>query len=98
MSKRALILFCVLVYALSWSIQYGVIAAYGGRYGGFAVYVKDGHLVYENNSFTDLHEKLVSSQPLPSGKVQVTTVFTADPQAAAGTSPVPSGDVRPGKV
>jgi len=29
MSKRALILFCVLVYALSWSIQYGVIATYG---------------------------------------------------------------------
>jgi len=73
----------------------GVIAAMGGRYGGFALYVKDGRLVYENNSFTDVHEKLVSSQSLPSGKVEVTTVFTVN-AAAPSTSVVPSGDAKPG--
>ena len=29
MSNRALVLFCVLVFALSWAIQFAVIAQYG---------------------------------------------------------------------
>lgn len=36
MSKRALLLFCVLVYALSWSIQAAVIAKYGNPENGGA--------------------------------------------------------------
>jgi arylsulfatase len=56
----------------------GVIIAQGGRYGGFTLYVKDGKLIYEANSFTPLHEKLVSSEALPQGKVEVAFEFTAD--------------------
>jgi len=56
----------------------GVIVAQGGRYGGFSLYVKDGKLIYEANAFTPLHEKLVSSEVLPKGKVEVAFEFTAD--------------------
>ena len=29
----------------------GVILADGGRFGGFSLFVKDGKLIYENNTF-----------------------------------------------
>lgn len=29
----------------------GVIVAEGGRYGGFTLYLKDGYLIYESNTF-----------------------------------------------
>ena len=57
----------------------GVIVAEGGRYGGFSLYVKDGKLVYEDNILGLGHEQIVSSSPLPSGRITVSTVFTADP-------------------
>ena len=62
----------------------GVIVAEGGRYGGFSIYVQDGKVVYENNTWNSIHEKLVSSRPLPAGKVEVATVFTIDPPPPAG--------------
>jgi arylsulfatase len=55
-----------------------VILAQGGRYGGFSLYVKDGKLIYEANLFTPFHEKLVASEALPSGKIEVAFEFTAD--------------------
>ncbi len=55
----------------------GVILADGGRYGGFSIYVKDGKLTYEENSLGQVHEKIVSGDPLPEGKVQIRAVFTA---------------------
>ncbi|WP_443750765.1 arylsulfatase [Asticcacaulis solisilvae] len=60
----------------------GVILADGGRYGGFSIYVKDGHVVYEENALGQLHEKVVSSDTLPEGQVSVRTVFTAAPAEA----------------
>jgi arylsulfatase len=73
----------------------GVIAAEGGRYGGVSLYVQDGRVVYENNTFGVTHEKLVSSTSLPTGKAEVVTIFTVDPQAT-GANVFPSGDARPG--
>ena len=60
----------------------GVIIAQGGRYGGFTLYVKNGKLIYEANSFGPYHQKLVSSEPLPAGKVQVAFEFTVDKSTA----------------
>lgn len=75
----------------------GVILAEGGRYGGFSLYVKDGKLVYENNTFGLNRERIVSSEPLPKGKITVSVVFTADHgQAAAGTPSLLAGAPRPG--
>jgi arylsulfatase len=67
----------------------GVIVALGGRYGGFSIYVKNGKLIYENNTLGIVHETVVSSDPLPKGKVTVSTVFTVKPSG-------PSKEILPG--
>lgn len=56
----------------------GVIVAEGGRFGGFSLYVKDGKLVYDNNSFNASHHRIIASEPLPTGKVQIAFEFLAD--------------------
>jgi arylsulfatase len=56
----------------------GVIVARGGRYGGYSLFVKDGKLTYEANTFGKVHEQLVSSQPLPKGKVHIAFEFQVD--------------------
>jgi arylsulfatase A-like enzyme len=48
---------------------HGVIIANGGRHGGFALYVKDDHLVYENNFAGQCREVIASSIPVPRGAV-----------------------------
>jgi len=64
----------------------GVIIAEGGRYGGFSLYVKDGKPVYEVNAYGHEAARLVSSEPLPTGKVQIVVEFTADPLDSAYTT------------
>jgi arylsulfatase len=70
----------------------GVILAWGGRYGGFTIYVKDGKLIYENGSLGLVHEKVISTRPLPVGKVTIATSFT--PEARADGKSVVA-DARP---
>jgi arylsulfatase len=59
----------------------GVILANGGRWNGFSMYVKDRHLVCESDGFSPSHQKLVSSEPLPTGRVEV--VFEVEKGAAS---------------
>ena len=68
----------------------GVILANGGRWKGFSIYVKDGHLVCESDGFSPNHQKLVSSEALPAGKVEV--VFEVEKGAP------PGDDVRLGSL
>ena len=56
----------------------GVILADGGRYGGFSLYVKDGRLIYENNTFGNTGETIVASGPLPTGKAQIVFEYQQD--------------------
>jgi arylsulfatase len=56
----------------------GVVIADGGRYGGFTLYVKDGKLAYEANAKGYFHEQVVSSELLPTGKVQVAFEFARE--------------------
>ena len=49
----------------------GVIVADGGSEGGFTIYVKDGHLIYENNFAGHEHSVIASTQTLPSGHVDI---------------------------
>jgi arylsulfatase len=65
----------------------GVILAYGGRWNGFSIYVKDGHVVCESDGFNPSHQKLVSSEPLPTGKVEV--VFKIEMDASDRQEPGP---------
>jgi arylsulfatase len=55
----------------------GVIAAEGGRYGGFSLYIKDGTLIYENNVAAHSHELIKSGEALPEGHVHAVYEFTA---------------------
>jgi arylsulfatase len=80
----------------------GVIAALGGRHAGFTLFVKDGKLVYEANTFGQIHERIESSKPLPKGKVVITFDFDVDfslTQAAKGlVSSALVAKARPGKA
>lgn len=53
----------------------GILIAQGGRYGGFAFYVKDGRLVYENNFFGRSHDIIASGTQLPRGKLEVAYAY-----------------------
>ncbi|MFN8624742.1 MAG: arylsulfatase [Candidatus Binatia bacterium] len=61
----------------------GVILADGGRYGGFVLYVKDNHLVYENNFAGKSSDVLTSPAPLPRGELEVGIEFVSDAANAA---------------
>jgi arylsulfatase len=56
----------------------GVIIAEGGRFGGFTLYVKEGHLVYEANAYGDPQGRVVSSEPLIPGRNLIVLDFKAD--------------------
>ncbi|WP_036256907.1 arylsulfatase [Methylocapsa acidiphila] len=74
----------------------GVIVAQGGRYGGYSLFVKDGKLIYEANTFGKIHETLESAQPLPLGKARIDFVFEADPRPASGLPPLLAPKNAPG--
>jgi hypothetical protein len=49
----------------------GAIIAQGGRFGGWALFVHDGRLVYEHNYLGIERFRVTSPAPLPEGKVKV---------------------------
>lgn len=56
----------------------GVIIAQGGRYGGFTLFVKDNRVIYEINAFGNQSGKIVSSDPLPTGKTKIVVDVNPD--------------------
>lgn len=56
----------------------GVLIAEGGRLGGFALYVKRGKLVFENNAYGQSRQTVVSNAALPAGPVSVAYAFVPD--------------------
>ena len=56
----------------------GAIVVQGGRYSGFTLYVKGGSLIYESNINSHRVGQVVSSEPLPAGKVTVAVEFAPD--------------------
>lgn len=60
------------------NLRQNLIVAEGGRHGGFSLYVEDGKLIYQNNLFGQALEKVVSSKPLPRGKVTIVYDFDVD--------------------
>jgi hypothetical protein len=49
----------------------GVILAYGGRDGGFSLYVKDNRVVFERNYYGRTREAIRASASLPEGPVEI---------------------------
>jgi arylsulfatase A-like enzyme len=69
----------------------GAIVAAGGRYGGFTLYAKSGSLIYESTISSHRVGRIVSSEPLPSGKVTVTVEFAPD----SAVLPSPTASFQP---
>jgi arylsulfatase len=61
----------------------GVIVAEGGSSGGYALYAKDGKLVYEYNFFGKQRTAITSDTALPNGKVEVTVDYVQKPVEAS---------------
>ena len=72
-----------------------MIFAEGGRRGGFSLYLKDGKAVYELNTLGKTHEKIVSSEPLPTGKARITFDFVAEGNEGS-KDPAPGRSIGPG--
>jgi arylsulfatase A-like enzyme len=66
----------------------GAIVAQGGRYGGFTLYAKSRSLIYESNVNGHRVGQVVSSEPLPAGKVSVAVEFTPDAPVPEQTGPI----------
>jgi len=60
----------------------GAIVVEGGRYGGFTLYAKSGTLIYESNINSHRVGQVVSSEPVPAGKVTVAVEFAPDTSAS----------------
>ena len=63
----------------------GVIVAAGGRFGGYALYIKDGKLYYSHNYLADHIYTLESSSLVPEGPVQLRFEFVKMPLLADET-------------
>jgi arylsulfatase len=56
----------------------GVIIAQGSKYGGFTLFVKDNHVVYEINAFGNRSGQIVSTDLLTAGKKHIVVALTPD--------------------
>jgi arylsulfatase len=56
----------------------GTILAQGGRYGGFSLFVKNGHAYFEINSFGHRSGQLVSQKSLPKGHSEIVVEVIPD--------------------
>jgi len=68
------------------SNAHGVIVADGGRWGGFTLYVKDGHVTYEANASGVSQGRVVSTVALAPGANHIVVALKADGQSAAPNS------------
>ena len=63
----------------------GVIIAQGGRFGGWALYMKDGKPMYEHNFFNLERYKATSNEKIKAGRHTVTFHFTPDDLKTLGS-------------
>jgi len=54
----------------------GVLLSYGGRVGGFSLYLRNRRLVYEHNASNRIHHVVTSDVDVPSGQVTMALAFT----------------------
>jgi arylsulfatase len=77
----------------------GVLFAHGARFGGHALYVKDGKLKYVYNFVGDLEQIIESTGLLPAGHVVVSASFERDGDSmpAEGTLTLRAGEREIGR-
>lgn len=64
----------------------GVLVSYGGRESGFALYVRDQRLIYENNLRNGLHQVITSDASLPRGADVLAFEFTQENVTKGGNA------------
>ena len=77
----------------------GVLFAQGSRFGGHALYVKDGRLKYVYNFVGDLEQVVESAEPLPAGRKVLSAAFEreGDTMPAEGTLTLRMGETTVGQ-
>jgi arylsulfatase len=79
----------------------GVVFAHGSRFGGHALYVKDGKLHYVYNFVGSFEQKISSSKPVPTGASTLSAIFTKEvenpPHVANGTLAIYINDEKVGE-
>jgi arylsulfatase len=77
----------------------GVLFAHGCRFGGHALYIKDGKLKYDYNYVGEEDQYVVSDKPLPTGRVRLGARFEkeGDGQPTTGTLSLYFGQEKVGE-
>jgi len=79
----------------------GVVFAQGSRFGGHAIYVKDGKLHYIYNWLGDIKQQVVSNKSVPTGASTLSAIFTKEgenpPHVANGTLAIYINDEKVGE-
>ncbi len=79
----------------------GVVFAQGSRFGGHAIYVKDGKLHYIYNWLGDIKQQVVSNKSVPIGASTLSAIFTKEgenpPHVANGTLAIYINDEKVGE-
>jgi arylsulfatase len=72
----------------------GVLVAQGSRFGGYALYVKDGKLKFAYNYVGEFDQIVESTEPIPAGEVVLSASFAreGDTMPAEGTLTLHVGD------
>ena len=80
----------------------GVVFAHGSRFGGHALYMKDGTLHYVYNFVGITEQKVSSSKPVPTGTSTLSAIFTKEgenpPHVANGTLAIYINDEKVGEM
>jgi hypothetical protein len=75
-----------------------VIIAQGSRYGGFTLFVKNRHVIYEVNAFGNRTGQLVSQGELKPGKAHIVLEVAPQPTSNARTNLLAPPAPRPGNA
>jgi len=80
----------------------GVVFAHGSRFGGHAIYMKDGNMHYIYNWLGDLKQQVVSNKAVPIGASTLSAIFTKEvenpPHVANGTLAIYINDEKVGEM
>jgi len=80
----------------------GVVFAHGSRFGGHAIYMKDGKMHYIYNWLGDIKQQVVSNKAVPIGASTLSAIFTKEgenpPHVANGTLAIYINDEKVGEM
>ena len=80
----------------------GVVFAHGSRFGGHAIYMKDGKMHYIYNWLGDIKQQVISNKAVPTGASTLSAIFTKEgenpPHVSNGTLAIYINDEKVGEM